>query len=166
MSSQRPNVRRPILKLAVQFASTQHRTRLPKPLLRTWVKAACVDTELWQSIELTLRFVDLEEGRVLNRNYRGKDYATNVLTFAYEPVLEGVLLTDIVFCDAVVEQEAAAQGKELLAHYAHLVIHGVLHAQGYDHERESDAKKMEALETALLAKLGYPDPCIPKKKMK
>ncbi len=157
-SQQRPNIRRPVLKLAVQFASTQHRTQLPKRLLRTWVKAACVDIEPWQSIELTLRFVDLEEGRVLNRNYRGKDYATNVLTFAYEPMIAGALLADIVFCDTVIEQEAITQGKELLAHYAHLVVHGVLHAQGYDHERESDAKKMEALETALLAKLGYPNP--------
>lgn len=157
-STQRASHRRPTLKLAVQFASSQHRTQLSKLLLRTLVKAACVDTKPWHSIELTLRFVGLEEGRALNRSYRGKDYATNVLTFAYEPMVDGILLADLVFCDAVIEQEAATQGKELLAHYAHLVIHGVLHAQGYDHERENDAKKMEALETALLAKLGYPNP--------
>ena len=109
--------------------------------------------------ELTLRFVGTEEGRNLNLDYRGKDYATNVLTFAYpgesddEPTR-----ADIVFCGEVLQREAGELGKTLAAHAAHLVIHGVLHAQGYDHEEEADADEMEALEVELLALLGLRNP--------
>jgi probable rRNA maturation factor len=105
---------------------------------------------------VTLRIVDGREGRALNRRYRGRDYATNVLTFVYD---DGVSLAgDIVLCAPVVAREARAQRKTLRAHYAHLVIHGMLHLQGYDHERDADAARMEAREIALLRDLGYGDP--------
>jgi len=105
---------------------------------------------------VTLRFVDGREGRALNRRYRGRDYATNVLTFVYD---EGMSLSgDIVLCAPVVANEARAQHKTLRAHYAHLVIHGMLHLQGYNHECDDDAVRMEAREIALLRELGYEDP--------
>jgi probable rRNA maturation factor len=108
---------------------------------------------------LTLRLVGAAEGRRLNRDYRGKDYATNVLTFVYDqaPRLSG----DIVLCAPVVAAEARAQRKPLAAHYAHLVVHGVLHLQGYDHERASAARLMEARETEIVTRLGYADPYAP-----
>lgn len=138
------------LSLAVQYAfkpenvPTRHQ-------FRKWALAA-----LTSDAEITLRIVDETEGRELNRDYRGKDYATNVLTFplADEPVLIG----DIVLCAPVVEKEAAAQGKLLEAHYAHLLIHGVLHLQGYEHETDTDADVMEGIETQLVTKLGYAAP--------
>lgn len=141
---------KPELALAVQYAfkpeiaPTRHQ-------FRKWVLTA-----LEQNAEITLRLVDEIEGRALNRDYRGKDYATNVLTFPLteEPVLMG----DIVLCVPVVEKEAAEQSKPLEAHYAHLVIHGVLHLQGYDHENDEDAAVMEALETLIVTNLGYADP--------
>jgi len=108
-----------------------------------------------------LRIVDGEEGRALNRDYRGKDYATNVLTFEYGPdeTLEGLPLSgDIALCAPVVAKEAQAQGKTLEAHYAHLVVHGMLHLQGYDHEDAAEAAAMEALESFVMMRLGYPDP--------
>ncbi len=98
----------------------------------------------------------MREGRELNRRYRKHDYATNVLTFVYDDAAS--LAGDIVLCAPVVRREARAQGKTLTAHYAHLVIHGMLHLQGYDHERNSDAARMEARETELLVRLGYRDP--------
>lgn len=104
-----------------------------------------------------MRFVDAEEGRQLNRDYRGKDYATNVLSFPYavEPVVQG----DLVVCLPVVLREAAEQGKAAPAHFAHLVAHGMLHLQGYDHETgEADALRMEAKEREIMAALGFPDP--------
>jgi probable rRNA maturation factor len=110
---------------------------------------------------VTLRLVDSEEGRALNRDYRGKDYATNVLTFAYgetEFDPEFSMSGDIVLCTPVVETEAQQQGKDLLAHYAHLTVHGMLHLQGYDHESDKEAVTMEAREAAILAKLGFSDP--------
>jgi probable rRNA maturation factor len=110
----------------------------------------------------TLRLVDEAEGRALNRDYRGRDYATNVLTFAYgadaDADASGRLSGDIVLAAPVVSAEAAAQGKPVHAHYAHLVVHGMLHLQGHDHETPAEAHAMEALETAILARLGYPDP--------
>ena len=118
---------------------------------RRWVKAA-----LQRDLQCTLRVVDESEARTLNRDFRGKDYATNVLTFVYDDT--DPLSGDIVICAAVVERESAEQGKQKLAHYAHLTVHAVLHLQGYDHENDSDAAEMEALETALMAKLGYPAP--------
>ena len=122
-----------------------------QPTLRKWTAAA-----LERDARVTLRFVDGREGRALNRRYRGRDRATNVLTFVYD---DGVSLAgDIVLCAPVVEREARAQHKTLAAHYAHLVIHGMLHLQGYAHERDDDAARMEAREIALLRALGYADP--------
>jgi len=108
----------------------------------------------------TLRIVDAEEGGALNQAYRHKDYPTNVLTFAYGAETEnGPLTGDIVLCAPVVEREAAVQGKPLSAHYAHLVVHGMLHLQGYDHETSgADATAMEAVEGFIMRRLGFPDP--------
>ena len=112
--------------------------------------------------EVTLRIVDEEEGRALNHEYRGKDYATNVLTFTFDddmPVIEGLpVMGDIVMCAPVVAKEAAEQGKTLEAHYAHLLVHGMLHLQGFDHLDDDEAEEMEGLETRLLAELGFADP--------
>lgn len=118
---------------------------------RKWAKAAIsVDTEV------TIRIVDAEEGKMLNNTYRGKDYATNVLTF---PLTEDPhLMGDIIICAPVVATEAMAQGKSLEAHYAHLTVHGILHLHGYDHEVEAQAELMESIETAIVTKLGYPSP--------
>jgi len=107
--------------------------------------------------QVTIRLVEADEGQELNRDYRGKDYATNVLSFPYET--EPRLMGDLVICHAVVAREAAEQGKPLAAHYAHLVVHGMLHLQGYDHETgEEDAAEMENEERRIMATLGYPDP--------
>ena len=138
------------LSLSVQYASLS--SGLPtRQQFRRWVKAA-----LQQDLQCTLRVVDESEARTLNRDFRGKDYATNVLTFVYDDT--DPLSGDIVICAPVVERESAGQGKPQLAHYAHLTLHAALHLQGYDHENDSDAAEMEALETALLDKLGYPAP--------
>ncbi len=140
----------PKLSLAVQYASVA--PHLPtRPQWRRWFKAA-----LQRDVQVVLRIVDEAEGRELNKNYRGKDYATNVLTFVYDD--DGVLSGDVVICAPVVAKEAAAQHKELTAHYAHLAIHAALHLQGYDHENDADAAEMEALETQLMLKLRYSDP--------
>ena len=156
MSSAAKSSPKPSLKLSVQFASKahpEHRTLLARATLTRWVKAA-----LFADAELTLRFVDADEGRALNRTYRSRDYATNVLTFAYAEADTDPVSGDIVLCCPIVEQEAAAQHKSLEAHYAHLIVHGVLHAQGYDHEDEAEASEMEAIETELLGKLGIANP--------
>ncbi len=137
-------------KLMVQYA-TGSSTVPTRPQFRRWVKAA-----LMQQAEIVLRLVDEAEGRELNRQFRGKDYATNVLTFVYEDMQP--LTSDIVLCAPVVSQEAQQQHKDLLAHYAHLTVHGVLHLQGYDHIEDTDAAEMEQLETRILAALGYADP--------
>ncbi len=139
------------LSLAVQYACNSE--QLPsRPRLRRWVKAA-----LEQSAEVTIRFVDAEEGQSLNRDYRGKDYATNVLSFAYET--EPAVLGDLVVCLPVVLREAEEQGKTVDAHFAHLIVHGILHLHGYDHETGAeDAEEMEAKERTILARLGYADP--------
>jgi probable rRNA maturation factor len=153
----------PKLKLTVQYAAQTARLLPPRLSFREWIKAA-----LMKDAEIVLRIVDEEEGRHLNRDFRNKDYATNVLTFAYSdvlpeiqsqvPVNEQPMAGDIVLCVPVVENEARQQGKNLTAHYAHLTIHGVLHLQGYDHEWDADAVTMERLEVDILGKLGYPDP--------
>ena len=136
--------------MAVQYASTAQ--NLPtRAQLRRWVRAA-----LQGDAHMTLRIVDEAEGHRLNRDYRGKDYATNVLTFVYED--SGMISGDVVICAPVAAEEAATQRKDLLAHYAHLTIHAVLHLQGYDHESDAAAVEMEALETALMLKLRYPNP--------
>jgi len=140
----------PNLHISIQYAS--ERTNVPsKQQFRKWAKAALnVDTEV------TIRVVDEQEGRELNSMYRGKDYATNVLTF---PMTEDpVLMGDIVICAAVVESEAQFQHKSLEAHYAHLTVHGILHLHGYDHENDAQAELMEGIETAIVTKLGYPSP--------
>ena len=103
-----------------------------------------------------MRFVGEAEAQTLNRDYRGKDYATNVLSFPYES--EPVVMGDLVICPSVVAKEAAEQNKPLDAHYAHLTVHGILHLQGWDHDNDEDAQAMEDEEREILAALGYPDP--------
>jgi probable rRNA maturation factor len=138
------------LSLSVQYATNAK--KLPtRQQLRRWVKVA-----LERDVQIALRIVDEIEGRALNASYRGKDYATNVLTFVYDD--SDPLYGDVVICAPVVAREAKEQGKDLLAHYAHLTIHAALHLQGYDHEKKRDAELMEASETALMLKLRYPDP--------
>jgi probable rRNA maturation factor len=140
------------LALSLQFADPAHRALLPRHKVARWIRAA-----LERPAQVTVRIVGEDEGRTLNREYRAKDYATNVLTFDYvhEPEIEA----DLVLCAPVVAREAAAQGIDLAAHYAHLLVHGALHAQGYDHEDDGpEAARMEARETAVLAALGFPDP--------
>jgi probable rRNA maturation factor len=138
------------LSLSVQYASNAG--KLPtRQQFRRWVKVA-----LEQDIQMALRIVDEIEGRALNESYRGKDYATNVLTFVYDDT--DPLYGDVVICAPVVAREAREQGKDLLAHYAHLTLHAALHLQGYDHEKKKDAERMEARETALMLKLRYPAP--------
>jgi probable rRNA maturation factor len=142
------------LTLAVQYPDARLRETVPRGKIRQWVKAA-----LMAPAELTIRFVDADEGRALNRDYRGKDYATNVLTFAYTEDEESESTqADLILCTDVVVREAKEQGKTIEAHAAHLIVHGVLHAQGYDHEAEDEAVEMESLETDILAKLGFDDP--------
>lgn len=132
---------------------------------RRWAEAAL---DFGQDAEVTLRVVDAEEGRELNRDYRGKDYATNVLSFALNegeplPGLEDRLFGDLVLCAEVVAHEALEQGKALEAHWAHLVVHGMLHLQGYDHLEDEEAETMESLETLIMQGLGYPDPYLDEK---
>ena len=142
---------RPDLTLSLQFADSTHRAELPRHKVIRWIRAA-----LQAPAEITVRIVDAEEGQALNRDFRGKDYATNVLTFDYSR--EPVVSADLVLCAPVVAREAAEQGKPIQAHYAHLLVHGTLHAQGFDHEKARDAKVMEARETQILAALGFEDP--------
>jgi len=138
------------LSLSVQYAVRE--ASLPtRAEVRKWVRASRPG-----AAEVTVRFVDAEEGRALNARYRGKDYATNVLTFPYSR--EHALSGDLVLCRPVVLREAAEQGKTAAAHFAHLVVHGMLHLQGYDHETGADARIMERMERDILDRLGYPDP--------
>ncbi|MCZ2102773.1 MAG: rRNA maturation RNase YbeY [Comamonadaceae bacterium] len=142
------------LTLSLQFArdAAAHRALLARHRVARWIRHALdVDGEI------TVRIVAEEEGRALNRDYRQKDYATNVLTFDYQQ--QPVVVADLVLCAPVVEREAREQNKTLQEHYAHLLVHGALHAQGWDHETsEQDARAMEARETAILRGLGFPDP--------
>lgn len=142
---------RPELSLSLQFADPRHRALLPRHKVQRFIRAA-----LELPGEIAVRLVDAEEGRALNREYRGKDYATNVLTFdyAHEPVVGA----DLVICAEVVEKEAAEMGIPVLDHYAHMLVHGTLHAQGYDHEEDDEAACMEARETEILTALGFADP--------
>ena len=123
----------------------------PRRKLRAWTQAA-----LRRSARVTVRIVGSREGRLLNRTFRGRDYATNVLTFVYDD--ERPLAGDIVLCAPVVAREARDQAKSLESHYAHLIVHGMLHLQGHDHLQEDQAVAMEAREVAILARLGYDDP--------
>ena len=143
---------RPDLSLSLQFADPRHRAVLPRHKVARFVRAA-----LELPGEITVRIVDAAEGRRLNLDFRQKDYATNVLTFDYSA--EPVVSADLVLCAPVVEAEAAANGKDLLAHYAHLLVHGTLHAQGYDHEDDEEAAEyMEEREREIMASLGFADP--------
>ncbi|MEJ5991534.1 rRNA maturation RNase YbeY [Ramlibacter sp. PS3R-8] len=144
------------LDLSLQFGAfpgaAAHRQVLRSARVRRWVAMALV-----RPAEIAVRIVGSEEGQSLNRQYRDKDYATNVLTFDY--AREPVVSADLVLCAPVVEREAREQGKTLEAHYAHLLVHGTLHAQGYDHETtDLEAAEMEALEVLLLGALGYANP--------
>jgi probable rRNA maturation factor len=142
------------LSLSVQYPDARLKEIVPRADLRRWVQAA-----LFAPAELTIRFVDAEEGRALNRDYRGKDYATNVLTFAYTEDEESeTTQADIILCTDVLQREADEQKKTVQAHTAHLVVHGVLHAQGYDHETDEEAAEMEGLEIEILASLGQANP--------
>ena len=144
------------LSLSVQYPDPRLKESVPRTSLRRWVQAA-----LFAPAELTIRFVDAEEGQTLNREYRGKDYATNVLTFAYtEDEDSEVTQADIILCTDVLQREAAEQKKSVAAHTAHLVIHGVLHAQGYDHETDEEAAEMEEIEIEILEALGEANPYI------
>lgn len=138
------------LALAVQYACKQD-DEPTRAQIRAWAASA-----LEGDAEVTVRLVDEEEGRELNREYRARDYATNVLSFVYQR--EFPCQGDLVLCAPVVSREAEEQGKSVEAHYAHLVVHGMLHLQGYDHENEGDALVMEAVETHIMRKLGYTDP--------
>ena len=147
------------LTLSLQFArgdaTTAHRAVLPRHKVARWIRhALAVDAEI------TVRIVAEDEGRQLNHDYRHKDYATNVLTFDYQQ--DPTVLADLVLCAPVVEREAREQNKSLEEHYAHLLVHGTLHAQGWDHETgEEDAREMEAYETAIMQELGFADPYAP-----
>ena len=138
------------LDLAVQYACRREGLPLRADFVR-WARAALTD-----SGQVAIRLVDEDEGRRLNKAYRGKGHATNVLSFPYET--EPLLMGDLVICPTVVAREAAEQGKPLAAHYAHLTVHGMLHLRGWDHENEGDAQAMEDEERKILAALGYPDP--------
>ena len=143
-------VRTPRLRLDVQFAVAA--TTLPAAAaLRRWARAA-----LDRDARVTLRFVGEREGRALNARYRGQDHATNVLTFVYDEAES--LSGDLVLCAPVLRREAKAQGKSLSDHCAHLVVHGMLHLQGLDHDTERKARRMEAREAAILAGFGIADP--------
>jgi len=140
------------LRLSLQFADVRHRALLARHRVQRWLRAS-----LSAPAELTVRIVDADEGRALNREYRRRDYATNVLTFDYSHA--PLVSADLILCAPVVADEARRQKLTLEAHYAHLLVHGTLHAQGYDHETsERDALEMEALEVLLLGSLGFANP--------
>ena len=149
-SASASRARRRNLRLAVQYATRAQNVPGEKDFER-WARAA-----LEGDAEVTVRIVGESEGRELNRAYRGKDYATNVLTFVMNGAApyEG----DLALCAPVVRKEARAQNKDVIAHYAHLTVHGMLHLQGYDHEDAHQAEEMEKLEKRILKRLGYPDP--------
>ena len=143
------------LSLSLQFGpikyADRHRAALPRHKVTRWIRHA-----LQTDAEITVRIVDAEEGQALNHDYRQKDYATNVLTFDYTQ--EPLVTADLVLCAPVVAKEAKEQGKTLQEHYAHLIVHGTLHAQGWDHELDEDAQVMELRETEIMARLGFKNP--------
>lgn len=145
-------VARPPLTLSLQFADAGDRAVLPRHKVARWIRAA-----LEAPGEITVRIVGADEGRALNREYRAKDYATNVLTFDYAH--RPVVVADLVLCAPVLRREAREMGVTLEAHCAHLLVHGALHAQGYDHEGDdAEARAMEARETEVMRALGFDDP--------
>ena len=143
------------LTLSLQFArfadASAHRLALPRHQVARWIRHA-----LASEADITVRIVDAPEAQDLNRSYRGKDYATNVLTFDY--AMEPLVHADLVLCAPVVAHEAQEQGKTLQAHYTHLIVHGALHAQGWDHELDEDAQVMELRESEIMARLGFENP--------
>jgi probable rRNA maturation factor len=146
----------PELSLSLQWADPSHKSELPRYTVAKAIRYT-LKIDLLDAAEITVRVVDAEEARALNRQYRAKDYATNVLTFDYAK--QPVLCADIVLCAPVLEAEAIAQNKAVRAHYVHMLVHGTLHAMGYDHERSAlEAKRMESLEIAVLQSLGVADP--------
>ncbi|HET7932299.1 MAG TPA: rRNA maturation RNase YbeY [Rhodanobacteraceae bacterium] len=152
----------PRLDLTVAFA-VPRRGVPASASFRRWVEAALAGARHRRPAELSIRIVGAREGRALNRQYRGKDYATNVLSFPVE-LPRGIvspLLGDLVIAAPVVAREAREQGKTPRDHYAHLTVHGTLHLLGYDHQNDADAERMEALETRILASLGIADPYMP-----
>ena len=142
---------RPGLSLSLQFADARHRALLPRHKVARWLRAA-----LDLPGEITVRIVGDDEGQALNRDYRDNDHATNVLTFDYEHT--PVVVADLVLAAGVVEREAAELGIAVAEHYAHLLVHGALHAQGFDHQTDDQAAAMEGRETAVLRGLGLRDP--------
>jgi len=155
-ANSRKHMSLPTLDLALQFGDVKnaalHRAALPRAFV-----SRCIRSALAHDAEMTVRIVDAEEGQALNSSYRQKNYATNVLTFDYAQA--PVVMADLVLCAPVVALEAKEQGKTLQEHYAHLLVHGALHAQGYDHETsEADAIEMETLEMLIMASLGLPCP--------
>ncbi len=150
-TSAEPALPRELLALSLQIADPSARRLLPRHRVARWLRAA-----LASPAQITVRVVDADESRALNRDYRGKDYATNVLTFDYERA--PVVVADLVLCAPVVAQEARGQGITLEAHYAHLLVHGALHAQGLAHEVDADAEAMEARESRIVVALGFADP--------
>lgn len=145
----------PELTLSLQFAKFEnaalHRAALARHKVSRWIRHALQD-----DAEITVRIVGAEEAQTLNREYRQKDYATNVLTFDYST--EPLVSADLVLCAPVVQAEAHEQGRSLQAHYAHLLIHGALHAQGWDHDTDEDAQVMELRESEIMARLGFDNP--------
>ncbi|MBK1685767.1 MULTISPECIES: rRNA maturation RNase YbeY [Rhodoferax] len=143
------------LTLSLQFGKLPdaelHRAALPRHKVIKWIRHALQD-----DAEITVRIVDAEEGQALNRDYRQKDYATNVLTFDYTQ--EPIVTADLVLCAPVVAKEAKEQNKTLEEHYAHLLVHGTLHAQGWDHDEDEDAQVMELRESEIMARLGFENP--------
>ena len=151
----------PLAEHQVHVSYGVARTGVPSAAsFRQWVNAALAGARRRKPAELSIRIVDTAEGRELNRDYRGKDYATNVLSFPTElpPGVQLPLIGDLAICAPVVAREAAEQGKPARHHWAHMTVHGVLHLLGYDHIVEAEAEAMEALETRILAKLGIADP--------
>ena len=142
---------KPTLSLSLQFADKSHRDTLPRHKVARWIKAA-----LACDAEIAVRLVDADEGLALNRDFRKQDHATNVLTFDYAKA--PVVMADLILCAPVIEREAREQGKTLEAHYAHMLVHGTLHAQGWDHLKKKEAEAMEAREREVLAALGFNDP--------
>jgi probable rRNA maturation factor len=142
---------KPELALSLQFADKTDRALLPRHKVARWIRAA-----LDAPAQITVRIVAADEGRALNRDYRAKDYATNVLTFDYSHA--PLVVADLVLCAPVVAREACEMKIARVAHYAHLLVHGTLHAQGHDHEVDAHARVMEARETQVLAELGFTDP--------
>jgi probable rRNA maturation factor len=157
----KPNNQTLKLALAVQYGAVA--PLLPRWRIRRWVQRALTAAQqdrifAFSTFAIVVRIEGLADARSLNAQYRGKDYATNVLTFEYGIAPDGSASADIVLCLPIIKQEARAQRKEFLCHAAHLTIHGTLHALGYDHLRVRDTQKMEALEIKILSEMGISDP--------